>query len=108
MSQLLSHIHGINLEFAALTTVFVGMVQELARLFADIPSSVWEQIAAAGLPAVLMAAAVWWLQRSNSALVTELNKERGERLDAMETHIAECDKDRKELRDMLIKHLASE
>lgn len=71
------------------------------------PPEIWNSLASAGLPALLMGVAVWWLTRSNSQLVTELNKERTERLDAMESHIAECDRDRKELRDMLIKHLDS-
>lgn len=70
------------------------------------PPEIWNQIAAAGLPALLMAVAVWYLQKSNNALVVELNKERSERLDAMEKHIEDCDMDRKQLRDMLIKHLA--
>ena len=71
------------------------------------PPDIWNSIAAAGLPALLMGVAVWWLTRSNSQLITELNKERSERLDGMESHIQECDRDRKELRDMLIKHLAN-
>jgi hypothetical protein len=77
------------------------------------PPELWNQIATAGLPSLLMAVAVWWLQKGNNQLVHELNKERSERLDVMEKHIAECDDDRKilrneskELRDMLIKHLA--
>ena len=72
------------------------------------PPEIWNQIAAAGLPALLMGVAVWWLTRSNTELVNELNKERSERLDTMEGHIKDCDEDRKQLRDMLIKHLASE
>lgn len=71
-----------------------------------LPPELWQQIASAGLPALLMAAAVWWLQKSNRELVGELNKERSERLDLMEQHIKDCDNDRRELRDMLIKHLA--
>jgi hypothetical protein len=71
------------------------------------PPEIWNSLASAGLPALLMGVAVWWLTRSNSQLISELNKERSERLDAMESHITECDRDRKELRDMLIKHLAS-
>ena len=78
------------------------------------PPELWNQIAAAGLPSLLMSVAVWWLQKGNNQLVQELNKERTERLDVMEKHIKECDDDRKilrneskELRDMLIKHLAS-
>lgn len=72
------------------------------------PPEIWNQIAAAGLPALLMAVAVWWLQKGNTSLVNELNKERSQRLDAMEAHIKDCDDDRRNLRDMLIKHLASE
>jgi hypothetical protein len=72
------------------------------------PPDIWNQIASAGLPALLMAVAVWWLIKGNNQLVNELNRERSERLDKMERHVDECDRDRKELRDMLIKHLASE
>lgn len=49
--------------------------------------TVWDQIIAAGLPAVLMALAVWWLQRSNTTLVEELHVERKERLDSMAAEI---------------------
>lgn len=70
------------------------------------PPELWNQIASAGLPALLMAVAVWYLQKGNNELVKELNRERSERLDTMERHIKDCDDDRKNLRDMLIKHLA--
>lgn len=66
--------------------------------------SVWDQIIAAGLPAVLMALAVWWLQRSNTTLVGELHVERKERLDAMAGEMErlrqrsdDCETDRLEL-----------
>lgn len=76
--------------------------------FADIPTAeIWESLARAGLPALLMALAVWWLQKTNRELVGALNTERSERLDAMEGHIANCDTDRKELRDMLLRHLGA-
>lgn len=71
------------------------------------PPDIWNQIASAGLPALLMGVAVWWLIKGNNQLVHELNRERSERLDKMEKHVEDCDRDRKELRDMLIKHLAS-
>lgn len=75
---------------------------------ADIPvASIWEAIATAGFPAMLMALAVWWLQKSNRELVDALNTERSERLDAMEKHIDECDLDRRELRNMLLRHLGA-
>jgi len=72
---------------------------------AELPIDIWESIARAGLPSLLMAMAVWWLQKSNRELVGALNSERSERLDAMEQHIVACDSDRKELRNMLLKHL---
>jgi hypothetical protein len=71
------------------------------------PPELLNALSSNGLPALLMGVAVWWLTRSNTDLITELNKERSERLDAMESQIAECDRDRREIRDMLIKHLAS-
>lgn len=71
------------------------------------PPDIWQSIASAGLPSLLMGVAVWWLTRSNSQLVTELNKERSERLDAMEKHIEACDADRKDLRNMLLRHLGA-
>lgn len=70
------------------------------------PPEIWQSIASAGLPSLLMAVAVWWLKESNQKLLNELNKERSERLDSMEAHITDCDADRKELRTMLINHLA--
>jgi len=75
---------------------------------ADMPAAdIWESIARAGLPALLMALAVWWLQKTNRELVGALNSERSERLDAMEQHIVACDADRKELRNMLLRHLGA-
>ena len=75
---------------------------------AELPTTdIWESLARAGLPALLMALAVWWLQRTNRELVGALNNERSDRLDAMEQHIANCDTDRKELRDMLLRHLGA-
>ena len=70
------------------------------------PEQIWDSLASAGPAALLMGVAVWWLTRSNSQLIMELNKERSERLDTLEKHIEDCDKDRKDLRDILIKHLA--
>ena len=70
------------------------------------PPELWQSIASAGLPSLLMAVAVYWLQAVIRSLLNELREERNERLDAMEKHITECDSDRKELRNMLINHLA--
>lgn len=64
-----------------------------------------QTLAPAGLPAVLMGVAIIWLKNSNAALVMEMNRERIERLDRMQEQITECERDRKELRDMLVKHL---
>lgn len=74
-------------------------------IIADIPANIWEQIASAGVPAALMAVAVAWLQRSNRELVMELNRERSERIDGLEKHVEDCDADRKELRNLLLRHL---
>lgn len=54
---------------------------------------------------MLMGVAIIWLKNSNAALVMEMNRERIERLDRMQEQITECERDRKELRDMLVKHL---
>jgi hypothetical protein len=74
-------------------------------ILAEIPANLWEQIAGAGVPALLMAIAVAWLQKSNRELVMELNRERSERIDGLEKHVEDCDTDRKELRNLLLRHL---
>lgn len=71
------------------------------------PPDIWTSIASAGLPSLLMAVAVWWLSKGNQQLVAALNAERNERLDSMETHIRDCDADRKDLRNMLLRHLGA-
>jgi hypothetical protein len=70
----------------------------------DLISSIWTAIISAGLPAILLALAVRYLSTGNNVLVEQLNKERGERLDAMEGHITKlqersdnCERDRLEL-----------
>jgi len=62
-----------------------------------------------------MAIAVWHLNRTNSTLISELNKEREERLDAMQAHIEKleiksdsCEKDRVELHRQIASLLARE
>lgn len=64
-------------------------------------SSLLQGIGTAGLPALLMATAVWYLQKSNRELITQLNTERNERLTTMEKHMDVCDKERGELRSQL-------
>jgi uncharacterized protein (DUF305 family) len=71
------------------------------------PFDIWQSLASAGLPALLMGIAVWYLQRGNTSLVAALNAERSERLDGMEAHIVACDADRLELRNMLLHHLGA-
>lgn len=71
------------------------------------PPELFETLTTTGTPALLMAFAIKWLHSSNSTLVNELNRERNDRLDAMEKQIANCDRDRKDLRNMLLKHLGS-
>lgn len=65
----------------------------------QITSTVWQQIASAGLPSLLMAIAVWWLQKNCSQMVAVLNQERSERLDMMESHVKECEEDRKRINE---------
>ncbi len=77
------------------------------RILAEIPVNIWEQVASAGVPALLMAVAVWWLQKGNRELVVELNRERSDRIDALEKHVEDCDTDRKDLRNMLLRHLGN-
>ena len=79
-------------------------------MLAALPTEAVELLAPSGLHAVLLGIAVWWLSKSNTELVRELNRERTERLDVMERHIQrcekhieECDRDRRELRDQLIR-----
>lgn len=65
-------------------------------------NSLVQGIGTAGLPALMMAMAVWYLQKSNRELITQLNTERDERLTTMEKHMDVCDKERGELRSQLI------
>lgn len=52
-----------------------------------------------------MALAVWWLQKSNRDLLTELNRERTDRLDLMQEQIQNCEQDRAKLWNTLMRHL---
>ncbi|MEY4442984.1 MAG: hypothetical protein RL442_1984 [Pseudomonadota bacterium] len=69
------------------------------------PPDLWNELASAGLPALLMAMAVWWLQKSNRELLTELNRERTDRLDLMQEQIAKCEDDRAKLWQALMRHI---
>lgn len=60
-----------------------------------------DSVIATGPVAILLIIAIWWQTRGNQALVTQLNAERGERLDAMDKEIErqrersdECERDR--------------
>ena len=68
------------------------------------PPDLWNELASAGLPALLMAMAVWWLQKSNRELLTELNRERTDRLDLMQEQITKCEDDRAKLWQALMRH----
>jgi len=64
----------------------------------------FDTILATGPVAVILAIAVWWQTKGNQALVTQLNAERINRLDAMDGEIQHlrdksesCEKDRLEL-----------
>lgn len=51
---------------------------------------------------VMLVLAVWGMYRSNADLIGRLHTERTERLDKLETAIAECERDRKALWDKLL------
>ena len=79
-------------------------------MIASVPVEIIDLLAPSGLHAILLGIAVWWLSRSNTELVRELNRERSERLDGMEQHIQrcekhieDCDRDRKELREQIFR-----
>ena len=64
----------------------------------------FDTLIATGPVAVILAIAVWWQTKGNQALVTQLNIERTDRLDAMDSeiqHLREksenCERDRIEL-----------
>ena len=76
--------------------------------------AIWEQLATAGLPALLMALAVWYLKSSNDKLVAELHKEREERLDSMAAELDRlrersdaCERDRLELHRQMAELIVS-
>lgn len=53
---------------------------------------------------VILLVAIWWMNRTNSELIARLHVERAERLDRLETAIAECERDRKELWLKILQH----
>jgi len=70
----------------------------------------FEVIAATGPVAVILVIAVWWQTKGNQALVTELNKERTDRLNGMDAELQrlwdrsdKCEADRLELHKQLAK-----
>jgi hypothetical protein len=77
-------------------------------------SQALETIAATGPVAIILVVAVWWQTKSNQSLVTELNSERNDRLNAMDKELQrlrdrsdKCETDRIELHKQLAKILAS-
>ena len=65
-------------------------------------------LAATGLPSLLMGAAIWWLQKSNSGWIKTLDAEREARIRDHEQRIQElqqrsdkCEEDRMDLRHKL-------
>jgi hypothetical protein len=71
----------------------------------DLTAKLLSAAVSSGLPGLLMIFAIRWLQASNKELLTELNKERDERMSLLESHITECDTDRKDLRNKLLEIL---
>lgn len=65
------------------------------------PPEIWNQVAAAGLPCLLLSVAVWWLQRSNAEFHAENRTQWEKRFEMLNSHYKECDTDRKKLRKQL-------
>jgi len=57
-----------------------------------------------GFPVLLLIIAIAWMQRVNNELINRLNEERKEHLNRLESEIAECSSDRKELWAKLLEH----
>jgi hypothetical protein len=80
----------------------------------SLAAKAFETIAATGPVAAILVIAVWWQTKGNQALVTELNSERTDRLNAMDKELQrlrdrsdKCETDRIELHKQLAKILAS-
>ncbi len=80
----------------------------------SLTAKAFETIATTGPVAIILVIAVWWQTKGNQALVTELSKERNERLDAMDKELQrlrdrsdKCEADRIDLHRQLAKILAS-
>lgn len=75
-----------------------------------------KQLVSAGLPILMMAFAVWWLNKKSEAgaaaaqatqkeFIAALNQERNERIQILEEKSDICEKDRYSLREQLIEIL---
>lgn len=58
-----------------------------------------ESLFVSGPVALILATAVWWQTKGNQALVTQLDKERTERMDAMDAEIERQRVEAKEQRE---------
>lgn len=74
----------------------------------------FDTLAATGPVAVILVIAVWWQTKGNQVLLTELNRERNERLNAMDheldrlrTRSDKCEADRVDLHKQLAGLLAA-
>lgn len=74
-----------------------------------------ESLIATGPVAVILGVAVWWQTRGNQALITQLNTERAERMDAMDKEIIrlrersdKCETDRIELHKQIARLVREE
>lgn len=99
----------------------------LANIFEDMFfEALTKGIVTAGLPAMLLGFAAWWLQKQwarsqeeaevrqkelqeeaskmQQAFIAELNKERSERITLLESKVSECEEDRKDLRRQLLEY----
>ena len=78
----------------------------------ELINSALKGISTSTLPCLLMALAIWWLQKSNNTWISALNLERDgrlkdheERIEELQRRCTECEVDRADLRQKLFSHL---
>lgn len=60
-------------------------------------NQLWQTAAGTGLGGLVLVMAIWWLQKSNAALLSELKMEREDRITSLENAEQACRVDRLEL-----------
>jgi hypothetical protein len=70
--------------------------------------SILTSVASQGPLCGVLLLAVWWLTRNNKAILDAYNKERDDRITGLETHVNECNDDRKKIRDQMVDLLVAQ